>query len=148
MKTKVIIFALSLFTLQLISCKKAKEDPSKYELISKKIWNWDQVKTYEDNVLKSVKDKDGYKIEFKEDHRFIVYKPDGSIDAEAEWDINKDETKFYLLSKNAAQFDIDKLTENEFVFSYTETEEVSPIVQKLYVKPDYHITKTIFYLSR
>ena len=152
MKTKKILslLVLSFLTLNFVSCKKEKqENPTKYEMITKHIWNWDKTETYEDGVLTNTDNKTGTKMEFNKDYSLIIYKPDGSQEDPLKWDINVDETKLFIMiqGKIGAYFDIEKINEDEFIFSYTKTEN-APIMKQFIKAPSSTQTKNVFYLSK
>ncbi len=150
MKTKnLLIILLSLLTISLSSCKKEDDEPlSKSELLTKEIWNWDKMESYENNILVDSEDKTGYKMEFNDDHSLIIYNPDGSIDENLIWEINMDETNLFIstrITEEAMVFDIDKLTENIFIFSATWQDGGGKIKA---FEDVVNSEKIVFYLSR
>jgi hypothetical protein len=152
MKTKKLplIILLSFLTVSLFSCKKKKtEEPTKSEIISKKTWNWVKIEHYNDGALTQTEDKTGYKWDFKQNHSLNIIKPDGNIEIELTWDINKDETILFLSANpdEAGLFDIEKLTENELIISYSEVDnDIDPPIFESQNKIS--SSKSIFYFNR
>ncbi len=158
MKTKKLhanLLATVLFALLAISftsCDKDDDEvsePTKSEIISKAIWNWDKVEVYEDGTLSGTELYTGYKMEFKSDHTFTIYKPDGSIDEGGmQWDLNMDETKLIITEgEDGYIFGIQKLDDDEFIFYY-EIDNTNPPAHNKLKFNGVNVEKRVFYLSR
>ncbi len=142
---KIVLFAF--LTLSLYSCKKEKEEKSKIDLITDHNWNWEKTVSYYRGAVVNTEDKTGYKMELKKDYSVKIYKPDGSIDSEFYWDINSDGTKLILMEEDdVALYNIVKLTEDEFVFSFTMNSP--PIIIQSNKKLKVSVDKIEFYLKK
>ena len=142
---KIVLFAF--LTLSLYSCKKEKEEKSKIDLITDHNWNWEKTVFYYQGAIVNTEDKTGYKMEFKKDYSVKIYKPDGSVDSELYWDINSDGNKLILMEEDdVALYNIVKLTEDEFVFSFTMNSP--PVIIEPNKKLKVSVDKVVFYFKK
>ncbi len=169
MKTKKLyanLLATLLFALLAISftsCNKDDDEepepePTKSEIISKAIWNFNKVEVYdENNQLVDTDDNLGYKIEFKTDYTYVFYEQDGSVGDTGQWDVNENGTKLYISEgSDTMAFDIIKLTDTEFTFSYGDNTSVNPSINSeifykispLRNQKSTTYTKWVYYLTR
>ncbi len=124
MKAKSIVFVVlfGMLIVNLYSCKKKDEAPvpTKSEIISREVWNWDKLEQYSNDILFGTVYYNGFTMEFKKNHQYYAKSGDGSIIYEGEWDVNEDGNILYLnMDGEFKPMDIVKLDEHQFVFSYT-----------------------------
>jgi len=144
MKTKLFgLFLLALFSFNLLSCSKDDEEPlSKSEILVGKGWDLYKSESYDlNNNFVSERTYDDLNFFFNDNNLFYIKLDDGTIKEEGEWDLNKDETKLYLIDSSdhiGEVLEIRKLDQDEMILA----EPIDPAIKgKIY-------TYAVYYLKR
>ena len=121
---KLVVFLLAIALIPSIqSCKKKEESkPTAKELLTKDAWRHVKVEFYNNsgNLVNTITLNN--KMVFSPSGDYYYYNSSGNISEYGTWSLIDDETKIQMRDQGGQPgiFDIEKLTETEFIISFSD----------------------------
>ncbi len=121
---KLVVLLLTLVMIPAVqSCKKKEKapEPSAKEILTKDDWTLTKQDIYDSNGNLVGSNSYNFRWVFSPSNDFFYYDNMGDLYTYGTWELLDDDTKFHMVEHGGGfdiTFDIDKLTESEFVISH------------------------------